>query len=520
MSAPDEHRVTDRVKRLNDEEASTVGRSEAVIRGLFGRDSLYMMMWAIQLVLAALLTPVTTRLLGPSRFGMVASSVAVMQILVTIGGFSLQTAVQRAYAEPDGEYRARRLVAFAIIFSAGIFVLAYGSGELWCPMIGLGHFPPTVRYAVMWAALTAISNAALGLIRSRDQLKWFATVSLLQSAIAEALALCLVIFVARTSACYVFGQMLAQAATVAVALCVARPGLPSRGDLPILTSALRYSSALVPAALSAFVFDASDRLVIQGDLGSAAVGRYAVARNVGGFAIILLGTLNSVWLPRLFAVKDAVVQREVLAMSRDGIYALVVATILALTMASPVLLWIWVPPSYRPNSLLLVTALIACAALPMAGGQSATRLLLVRDRTFPVAIATIVVGVTNLGLNLLLVPLLGIDGSALVTLCCYGLQLAILRAASTGVLSLPKSPLRLIYLMVAGVAACLTSTAIPATGPGLALRMFFAVGACSMFCAQLVSMVAPQRLARVRHLLGWLPIQTATLVTGAGDAAS
>src|SRR3569623_671436 len=41
---------------------------------LFGRDSLYMLMWAVQIVGAAVLTPVTTRVLGLSSFGTVPSA--------------------------------------------------------------------------------------------------------------------------------------------------------------------------------------------------------------------------------------------------------------------------------------------------------------------------------------------------------------------------------------------------------------------------------------------------------------
>ena len=58
----------------------------------------YLILWAAQLGAAALFTPVTTRLLGPYRFGLVASSIAVMQVLVALAGFGLQSAVQRRYA--------------------------------------------------------------------------------------------------------------------------------------------------------------------------------------------------------------------------------------------------------------------------------------------------------------------------------------------------------------------------------------------------------------------------------------
>ena len=50
------------------------------------------------------------------------------------------------------------------------------------------------------------------------------------------------------------------------------------------------------------MLEASDRLVLQHYLGSAAVARYAVAYNIGAIPILLLGVLDTVWMPRVFAV--------------------------------------------------------------------------------------------------------------------------------------------------------------------------------------------------------------------------
>ncbi len=487
-------------------EAAERTSSDAALRGLFGRDSLYMFLWAIQIILASLLTPIETRLLGPSKFGLVATSVAIMQLLVAIGSFSLQTAIQRAYARPDGEAEARRLVALALAVAAVTLGAAYATGPLWCRAIGLGDFSAPVRYAVIWAGLTAVTNATFGLLRSRDQLGWFATVSLLQSVLAEAVALGLLVFVHRTAAAYLFGQMVCQGLAVIVGLYVARPLLPGRRDLPMLTDALRYTAALVPAAVGAFVFDTCDRLVIHGDLGPGAVARYAVARNIGGLAIVLLWVLQSVWMPRLFALKDLAVRRVVLAGSRDGIYMLAACFATTITLASPVLLTIWVPSSFRPAGLVLITGLIACSAVPVAGGQSSVRVLLVCDRSGPVAVATVIGALVNLALNLALVPVLGIDGSALVTLFSYGLVLALVRWRAQLALPLPLPSLELFGIVAICVAIGLGSTALPWNFATIAARLLLALIAGVVFLVQFISMVAPERLAPLNARLPWLTV--------------
>jgi O-antigen/teichoic acid export membrane protein len=489
---------------------SSEQHADDAIRGLFGRDSIYVVLWSVQIALAALLTPVVTRLLGPQQFGLVASAVAVTQVLFTVGGYGLQTGIQRAYARTDGEQRSRRLVAFGLILGVATWALFYGTGALWAPAIGFESFVPPVQYAVSWAALSAMTGVALGLVRSRDQLGWFAAVTLLQSVFAELLALGLVIFVDRTASSYVLGQMLGQAAALVAAIIAARPRLPLHTDRLLLRGTLRYSLPLVPAALAAYVMDGSDRLVIHADLGVDQVGRYSVARNIGGFTMILLAVLNTMWLPRLFAMKDRLVQDDVLARSRDAIVGLVVAGMVALTMASPLLLALWVPPSYDPEDLLLVTALGAISALPMAGVQMASQVLLLRNRTLPIAVAALVAAVVNLGLNLALVPTLGIEGAATVTFCCYGLQLLIVQCVASSIASVPQPSARFVVLVLGGAVASLGSAWLPAHGPALALRVVAALAAGAVLCWQFAGLVAPDR--RVA-LLGRLPLGLRRSVT-------
>ena len=470
----------------------------AAVSGLFGRDMVYLAFWAMQIVIAAALTPATTRLMPRSAFGQVAASVAVMQLLNCLFGFGLYTAVQRAYAGEDGENNARRLVSLSIGLSLLMGSIAYATGRWWCPLLGLGPFPVAIRYAVLWAMLSAISAPMLGLARSRDQLGGFVAASFAQSILAQALALGLVVIVQATAASYLLGQFLGEAVTAVIGLSLARPKLPRWVHVPMLADALRFSSALVPAAVAGFIFDASDRIVIHGDLGAAALGRYTVARNIGGFAIVLLQFVSFTWMPRLFALKDARARRRVQATSRDGLYVLALTFAIAIAAASPVLLRLWAPASYRPTSLLLITALVAASALPYADAVVYQQVLVIDGRTRAVAAGSIALAVVNLGLNLALVPVLGIDGSAAITCFCYALGAARWRwlAGASG----PVTNLRPLALALAGFAICIASAAVPAYGLALAIRLLVALVAALAFCMRLVVLIRPGAKGSLRRL--------------------
>jgi O-antigen/teichoic acid export membrane protein len=480
-------------------------RAAVAVRGLFGRDSIYLMFWVVQLGAAALFTPVTTRLLAPSHFGLVAASIAVMQVLVAIGSMSLQTAVQRRYAAPGGERDARRLLTLAIGISLLVFVLADLTGPVWSQALGLGPYPLAVRYAVAWAALTAASNAALGLLRSRDQLGPFAAVSLLQSVVAEGLSLLLIVTLERTAAVWILGELLAQAAAVTVALAYARPLLLRWRDRKIAVSALAYSVPLVPAALAVFVLETSDRLVVHHELGPEAVARYAVAYNIGSIPMILLGALTTVWMPRVFALADPRVRDSVLAQSRDALYALLIPVLAGLGIGAPVLLHIWAPPSYRPEDLLVVVALVSATSLTLAGAMAHTRVLLAEGRTLPVASATLLAAAVNLALNFLLVPVLGLEGSALATLLSYGAMQALLAKATRRGISRLQSPDRaLVVRVMAAAAIAFTAALLPVSVPFLGLRLALASACLALFVGMMLVLAGSSAWPRMRRIAAWM----------------
>jgi O-antigen/teichoic acid export membrane protein len=453
-------------------------------RGFFSRDLIYLGFWAGQIALAAALTPVITRVLGQPEFGRVAACTAVMQLLAAVCSFSLGTAVQRVYVEEDGEANARRLVTFAIVLSLVTGMVAYATGRWWCPILGLGRFPDAVRYAVLWAIVTATTDAALCLVRSRDRLRIFVASSFAQSFVAQAFSLTLVVIVRRTAAEYMLGQLLGELLAAGLALCGARLKVISRANGPMLLSSLKFSAVLVPAQIATFLSDTSDRLVVQGDLGARVLSHYAVARNIGGFSTLLLTLLQFVWLPRLFAIKDRATRWRVLVANRDGLYILVVSFTLATAAASPAILWLLAPPSYKPETLLLVTALVMASAIPWVYAMVPVQELIIGGRTKTIAAIDLGLALLNLCLNLLLVPTLGIDGSAGITLLCSVL-FAVLATHQVGA-DAPPMNRRAVGVAVIGMAVCIGSAAIPPFGVMLAVRLVIAAAAGVVFAGQIL----------------------------------
>src|SRR5207244_3447471 len=143
---------------------------------------------------------------------------------------------------------------------------------------------------------------------------------------------------------------------------------------------------------------------------------------------------------------------------------------------------------------LLAVAIVVCTAIPFAAAMSHTRLLLAESRTLPVAVATIAAAAANLGLNLLLVPALGINGSAIATLLSYALLAAGLAVFARRALALPRPSRALLIEVALAVAAAFAATSLPVALPFLLARLAIGLISSLVVAAMMISLVrqAPQ----------------------------
>ena len=458
-----------------------VGTARNGLRLLFGRDLAYVALWATPLGFATLLTPIITRLLGPSGYGLAAVSVAIMQLLVAVAGSGLNVAIQRTYAGA-GDRAARKLITVSLVIAALAFLVLTISGPLWAGSLRLGPYRGAVAYAVAWAMLSAVSQTVLALLRSRDRLDQFALVTLLQTSLAEALSLGLVLFVRRTADEYILGELIGQAATLVVALALARPEPLRRVDHHLMRVTLGFALPLIPVTIANFIMSTSSRLVLNADSGRVAAARFTVASNVGSIASLLVYALFEAWMPRVFALTDEAAVPRVLAHSRDALYALLIPTTIGLSATSPLLLRLWAPGSFRPDTLQLDVVIFIVATFPYAGATTSSRGLIRDGRTGAIARIALCAAGFNLLLSLLLVPELGLFGAALATLAALTFVYVMTDRLSQGLHPAPAPPRSLSRAIAVTTMVCFATVLIPTNLPFLLLR-----GLLGVLCAAAVA---------------------------------
>jgi O-antigen/teichoic acid export membrane protein len=308
-------------------------------------------------------------------------------------------------------------------------------------------------------------QVALALLVAEDRLRAFTWVSALSAVGGQLVGLFLLFFVHRDATTYAWGGVLSQFLAMFIAIAITRPLLRGLLDWTVARRAIRLGIPLAIGGLAYFVLNAGDRIVIQRTLGPAEVGRYQVAYTVGYTVVLLLTFTSSAWLPRFAAVRDDAERWALSSASRDELYRLLIPVVLAVTLAAPVALRLVAPPSFEPATLLIVVFLVALSAYPVAAGGASGRLLITLRKGRTMAVITVVAAVANILLNLALVPLIGIAGSAAATVLAFALMAVLQRGALPRTPVWQGTPTPLLSAIVASTAVAAGSALLPQTDP-------------------------------------------------------
>jgi O-antigen/teichoic acid export membrane protein len=450
------------------------------LRAMFTRDFIYLGASALQVVLAALVTPIVTRRLSVAEFGQLALAVTVAEILGVTFSFGLPYAAQKAFAAEGGDQRSRGVLAISAVLTVAaalVFVLA---APAWGPAVGLDRVL-YARLTVLWSGCLALTLTSLAVLRSRDNLRVAIFVAALQSLGAQGIGVLLLFWWAPTVTSYLCGLIIGQGAAGLVGLLALRPDWSALAAIQRYGGAFLFGLPMVPQQLSGFILGLGDRVVVRHDLGSAAVGRYAVAYNLGNLGFILLVLINQVWMPRIYKVADRAARARLLASSRDTMNVLLIPVVCGLAAGAPLVLGIWVPPSFHPAQLTPIVAIIAICTFPFGQFVANLRALMSEGLTGRAAMATLIAAAVNIGLNVLMVPFLGITGSAIATVLSYTLCARLTRPPLSSGLQVPvaSTPLRL--LIGSAVVVTLTIGVLPTSSAWLAIRLTVLAGALAAF---------------------------------------
>jgi O-antigen/teichoic acid export membrane protein len=381
----------------------------------------------LQRAVSFLLLPLYARVLTPTEYGELGIIVTIAAAAGAILGFGLETAVFRSLitlADEPGE-RGRYLNAvggFSLVVPPVLALII--SGPIGLAAQAAFQVPATsVAIGIVGAGLSA--SAAIvpfAVLRAEERLGDYLRVTTVQAVVGITLPLLFVVVFGWG----VPGWLLASAITTAIVVtwgsALVGHGWSRHVRWTYVWSALAFGLPIIPHALSHWGLAISDRAILGFYVSSADVGVYFMAYQLT-IPITVLSIALSQSVQPLFALAATKVEirselRRILTYQALGVGFVVMATV----VLGPAAIVLALPSSYVGATVLLPwiaigAGLFGLYLIPM------NAVTLTAGRSRWVWLVTLSAALTNIALNLVLVPRFGTQAAAIDTVLGYAVLL-------------------------------------------------------------------------------------------------
>lgn len=364
-----------------------------------------------------LLLPILTRHLEPSEYGQVAMFQVLVSALTAFVGLNAVGAANRKYYDEDARREMPSYIGACFQILAVSFLLVSVFLLLFQGWLSeaLGISPIWVLFAAVSSAASFVVKMRLGQWQVRKQALKYGTLQISLSLFNAILSLVLVVVLSYGPEGRMAGQTIAPVVLGVLAfLLLLKDGLVHFSlRVDQIKDALSFGVPLIPHIGGAFLLSTVDRFVINKHLGLDSAGIYMVAVQLTMAMSICFDAFNKAYVPWLFErlkADDSATKRRIVKWT----YAYFV---IVLMMAGTAFL-------IGPYAITLIAGEKYAAAGAVIGilalGQAfqgmylmVTNYILFAKKTARLSMVTIFSGVLNVGLLMLLIPILGLQGAAI-----------------------------------------------------------------------------------------------------------
>lgn len=399
-------------------------------------------------LIAVALLPLYTRYLTPSDYGaaeVLVTTVIAASIVIRLG---LTEAMMRFFYKEDEN--PNRVVAsgFLLLLSTSTLALAAAfpfADEL--SRLLLDRSDPTLaRIAVFGLWIYTMYDFCLTLFRLDERAKAYLIVTVSNVLVTIPLTVWLVVFEREGAVGLLLGQYLSGGAFLLGLLVLQARRIFARPDPALLRRMLRFGFPTMPAELSLYSLNFIDRLMLVRLASLADAGLYSLSVKFAQGVTVLVKGFQLAWPPLAYSITDDGEARRTYAVIVTWFVAGCSFAVAALWLFSPWIVSLLAAPrffaSYEAVGLVSLGMMLFALYLVLVvilGRTGRT------EFSFP---ATLVGTAANVGLNLLLIPKLGIVGAGLALVGSYALTLTVMFVVTQRLFPVPYEWLRLAQILV------------------------------------------------------------------------
>lgn len=400
-----------------------------------------------------LLIPVYTRLIDPQQYGVLELFNAFSSIGFALLTMGLSSAINKCYhrdCHSSGEQAmvlwTAILLDLPVLALAGLLIVAFAgpiSGWLTGSMDAQGLVPLVAGAGFFYSVATLV----LAGLRAQERAVAFSVLTVTQFTTALGLNLLLVAGYGLGIRGVFWGNLLSNALVLPLAIAVARQGAAFTFNPRLMRPLLTFGLYLIPVMLAGWVMDLSDRYILRLFHGLDEVAVYGVGYKFGMILqVAIVWPFQLAWPAFSFAISHRPGHQVTYARTLTYLTTVLVVSVLGLSLAAKVVLPVLVGTAYRDAYRVIPVVALAYAFNGIQYCVSPG--VHIAGRTRYLSVLAAIAAVTNILLNLLLIPRFGMMGAGWSTLVAF-----LFLAAATSVLAHRVYPIAYEYARLAKVVA-------------------------------------------------------------------
>ena len=370
--------------------------------------------------IAIIMVPIYTRFLSPSEYGLI-DILAIFASLINVSiALEINQGFGRHFSESHNEidkklYSSTAFWFVFIVYTSFIILSMLLSNQLRYLIIGTQF-----SNSIFQIALLSIWSGGLFLFL-QNQLRWyllpkkFITASVVFTSLSYGITITLMVIFKIGVIAVFWGSLAGYVLAGLLSWFYSKNNYHLVFDWEKLKEMLRFSIPLVPASFGTILLLYTDRIAIKNLLTLSEVGIFGIAYRFAAIISLVLSGFQISLAPLIYQnYKMTETPKEIEKIFRIFIFIILIF-IMFLSIFSKELLKIITTPAYfRANEIIP----IVCFATLFFSMNIFTPGLPIAKKTKKIAAINISMGILNIILNYLLIPVWGIIGSSISTLFC------------------------------------------------------------------------------------------------------
>lgn len=391
--------------------ASNVKRllSDSVIYGLSG---------VLTRFISVFLTPIYTRIYTPDDYGVISILTNGYILVSIILVFSLDASTGRWFYDTQSFEKRKKVINTWIwfyFFSSMLFgaLLFFSAGFLqntFLPNQSDASF--FIQLIAICLPLTVWSTVAINVLRLELEAKKSVALSLIQSLLLIGLNVFFVVILKWGLSGIYYAQLISTIILIPVSYFFIRKWIcsPSGFDPSLLKGMFKFAVPFIPASLGYWMVNLSGVFFINEFLDQKQVGLYQIGISIASVAGLATTAFQQAWPPFAYSILHQPNAKQVFAISLQVYLLLVGMFCTFISVFSLEVLKVLTTPDYYGAT--LVASILTFNSLLIGLGSISTLGATIEKRTTPVGIIYLFSSLVLIGLNFLLIPIMGKEGAA------------------------------------------------------------------------------------------------------------